>query len=205
MQTIYAADVFARLPKRTADSNKGSFGRVAAVAGSLQYRGAAALCCEGALRCGAGLVYLAAVEPVLQLVLTRTPECCALPCQTAPDGGITTEDAEAARRQFAESPAVLLAGPGLGGSAKRLLPVLLCAPWRAAVLDADALNALAAGTPGRLPPPLSRTSGPTKTMRSLFRAAACSTRADASSPLPPTTPIRSLRLAEAVSTAVRRA
>src|SRR5699024_9590329 len=99
MQTIYAADVFARLPKRTADSNKGSFGRVAAVAGSLQYRGAAALCCEGALRCGAGLVYLAAVEPVLQLVLTRTPECCALPCQTAPDGGITTEDAEAARRQ----------------------------------------------------------------------------------------------------------
>ena len=44
MQTIYAADVFARLPKRTADSNKGSFGRVAAVAGSLQYRGAAALC-----------------------------------------------------------------------------------------------------------------------------------------------------------------
>src|SRR5699024_12739967 len=73
-------------------------------------------------------------------------------------GGITAKDAEAARRQFAESPAVLLAGPGLGGSAKRLLPVLLCAPWRAAVLDADALNALAAGTPGRLPPEIGRAS-----------------------------------------------
>lgn len=172
MQTIYAADVFARLPKRTVDSNKGSFGRVAAVAGSLQYRGAAALCCEGALRCGAGLVYLAAVEPVLQLVLTRTPECCALPCQTAPDGGITTEDAEAARRQFAESPAVLLAGPGLGGSAKRLLPVLLCAPWRAAVLDADALNALAAGTPGRLPPATVLTPHPGEMARLLGKTVA---------------------------------
>ena len=48
-----------RLPRREADANKGSFGSVLAAAGSMAYRGAAALCTEGALRAGAGLVYLA--------------------------------------------------------------------------------------------------------------------------------------------------
>ena len=59
-----------RLPRREADANKGSFGSVLAAAGSMAYRGAAALCTEGALRAGAGLVYLASVEPVVQMVLT---------------------------------------------------------------------------------------------------------------------------------------
>ena len=76
-----------RLPRREADANKGSFGSVLAAAGSMAYRGAAALCAEGALRAGAGLVYLASVEPVVQMVLTRTPECCACGCRTAANGG----------------------------------------------------------------------------------------------------------------------
>ena len=75
------------LPRRQADSNKGSYGSVLAAAGSLAYRGAAALCAEGALRGGAGLVYLASVEPVVQMVLARTPECCACGCRTAAGGG----------------------------------------------------------------------------------------------------------------------
>ena len=46
-----------------------------------------------ALRSGAGLVYLASVEPVIQLVLSRTPECCACGCRTAANGGIHPQDA----------------------------------------------------------------------------------------------------------------
>ncbi len=153
MRMITAAEVFSRLPQREADTNKGSYGSVAAVAGSLAYRGAAALCCEGALRGGAGLVYLASVEPVVQLVLARTPECCALPCRTDADGGILAADAAAVRQRFTEKPAVLLAGPGLGVSAGAALQALLGlgAPWRGAVLDADALNAIAAGELGQTP------------------------------------------------------
>lgn len=153
MREIQWADVLHRLPRRAADSNKGSYGRVVAVAGSLAYRGAAALCCEGALRTGAGLVYLASVEPVLQLVLTRTPECCALPCRTDADGGVMAADAAAVRQRFADTSAVLLAGPGLGESAGRVLNALggIGAPWRGAVLDADALNAIAAGELGTTP------------------------------------------------------
>ena len=153
MREIQWADVLRRLPRREADTNKGSYGRVVAVAGSMAYRGAAALCCEGALRTGAGLVYLASVEPVLQLVLTRTPECCALPCRTDADGGVMAADAAAVRQRFADTSAVLLAGPGLGESAGRVLNALggIGAPWRGAVLDADALNAIAAGELGTTP------------------------------------------------------
>ena len=50
------------LPERRADSNKGSYGSVLAAAGSMAYRGAAALCTEGALRGGAGLVFLASAS-----------------------------------------------------------------------------------------------------------------------------------------------
>ena len=53
----------------------------------------------------------------------------------------------ALRDWFADRSAVLLAGPGLGESAPEVCRALLGknAPWRGAVLDADALNALAAG------------------------------------------------------------
>ena len=140
------------LPGRMAESNKGSYGSVLAAAGSMAYRGAAALCTEGALRGGAGLVYLASVEPVIQLVLSRTPECCACGCRTAANGGIHPQDADALRRWFADRHAVLLAGPGLGESAADVCKALLGrnAPWAGVVLDADALNALAAGTAGLL-------------------------------------------------------
>ena len=144
------------LPARKADSNKGSYGAVLAAAGSTAYRGAAALCTEGALRSGAGLVYLASVEPVLQLALTRTPECCVCPCRTARSGGIHPQDADALRSWFCgKNNTVLLAGPGLGESAAPVCKALLrrSAPWCAAVLDADALNALAAGKLKRLPLP----------------------------------------------------
>ena len=144
------------LPARKADSNKGSYGAVLAAAGSTAYRGAAALCTEGALRSGAGLVYLASVEPVLQLALTRTPECCVCPCRTARGGGIHPQDAAALRSWFCgKNNTVLLAGPGLGESAAPVCKALLhrSAPWCAAVLDADALNALAAGKLKRLPLP----------------------------------------------------
>ena len=147
IEYIEERDVFSLLPRRAPDSHKGSFGSVVAVAGSLSYRGAAVLCVEGALRMGAGLVYLASVEPVVQTALARTPEVCVLPCRVSTKtGGIDPVNAATIRDLFAPRKAVLLAGPGLGEGAAQLLPPLLKknAGWRAAVLDADALNALAA-------------------------------------------------------------
>ena len=113
MHELNQHKIAALLPQRRAQSNKGSYGSVAAAAGSLAYRGAAALCVEGALRTGAGLVYLASVEPVIQLVLTRTPECCALPCRTDADGGILAADAAAVRQRLRKSLRSCWLGRGL--------------------------------------------------------------------------------------------
>ena len=65
----------------------------------------------------------------------------------AANGGIHPQDAGALRSWFDGKNTVLLAGPGLGESAAPVCNALLGkkAPWSAAVLDADALNALAAG------------------------------------------------------------
>lgn len=151
LQSLTAAWVAERLPKRAADSNKGSFGRVVALAGSMRYRGAAALCVEGALRGGAGLVYLAAPEAVLQLVLTRTPECCALPCAADAAGEILPASAAKVCAKVRNEHTVLLIGPGLGSGAAGMLRHLLPLGWPGTVLDADALNALATGLAVPLP------------------------------------------------------
>lgn len=156
VKDITAEFVWARIPKRDPESHKGSFGSVLIVAGSARYRGAAALATEGALRAGAGLVTLASVEPVLQGVQARTPECCFLPCRPDAEGGISAEEGGTIRAR-AEKCSVLLVGPGLGGTAggamnarglvRRTVDGAPCA----VVLDADGLNAaaslLASGEP----------------------------------------------------------
>lgn len=67
------------LPTRTAESHKGSYGKVLAVCGSSSYRGAAVLSVMGALRTGAGLVTLAAPECVISAAACRVPEAIFLP------------------------------------------------------------------------------------------------------------------------------
>ena len=66
-------------------------------------------------------------------------------------------------------------------------------------------TAAAANMPGRTAPPLSRASGPTRTMRSLLSSLARLVSSSGVAPLMPTTAIRSLREAEAASRLVRRA
>ena len=150
MEKITREYVLRCLPNRAVDANKGSFGTVAAFAGSSLYRGAAALAAEGALRCGAGLVFLATVPDAMQLALMRTPECCVLPCRADADGWLCPDDVRTAAARFAPGKAVLLAGPGLGDGAGRVLSILLGGDfvWKGCLLDADALNALAAGKAG---------------------------------------------------------
>lgn len=143
-QPITPAAVWQALTPRPPQSHKGNFGRVLIAAGSARYRGAAALCCEGALRAGAGIVTLASVEPVLALTLARTPECTLQPCTPDEEGGISAENLAALRQTLAACTALVL-GPGLGGAAGALGAGLLEAARCPVVLDADGLNAAAGG------------------------------------------------------------
>ena len=135
-------DVWSLLPARDPASHKGTFGRALLVCGSTRYRGAAALCAEGALRGGAGIVTLASTEPVLSLTLARTPECTLLPCAADADGGIGAENLPALLETLPACQALVL-GPGLGKAAAPLVRALLPAARCPVVLDADGLNAVA--------------------------------------------------------------
>ncbi|HJA26382.1 MAG TPA: NAD(P)H-hydrate dehydratase [Candidatus Fournierella merdigallinarum] len=136
--------VFDLLPRRKADSHKGSYGKLLCLAGSARFRGAGALAVEGALRVGAGLVTLAGVEPVIGLVAARCPECVFLPCRQNAEGGVSAQSGKAVLER-ARGMDALLFGPGLGdtGDTAALLEQLGPSAGCALVLDADGLNAAA--------------------------------------------------------------
>ncbi len=62
------------LPKRPQDSNKGTFGSVLNIAGSLELPGAAYLSSLAPLRVGAGKVKLASTSSTIQITAAQTPD-----------------------------------------------------------------------------------------------------------------------------------
>ena len=136
--------VRALLPERRADSHKGDHGRALIVAGSLRFRGAAALCTLGALHTGAGLVTLAAPEAVIQTMGALIPEAMFLPVETGRLPQLREESNLPLLMQEAGKADALALGPGLSGDpvtavwCRRLLEHSA----NAAVTDAGALTAL---------------------------------------------------------------
>jgi hydroxyethylthiazole kinase-like uncharacterized protein yjeF len=135
------------LPKRPLGANKGTFGRVLVVAGSINYIGAAYLACSGAIRVGAGLVTLATATSLQPILASKLTEVTYLPLPEISPGIISPQAASLVRQELSNYD-VLLLGCGLGQSQsvtrfirsvilreKVTLPQL--------ILDADALNTLA--------------------------------------------------------------
>lgn len=123
-----------RLPQREQDSHKGDYGKLLIVAGSEGYTGAPVFAAQGALRSGAGLVYLGVPRDVYPMVATRCSSAMPFPL---PDD--TEQLVERAR-----SCDVVLAGPGMGRSprAQKIVFRLIEDIEGPLVLDADGLNAL---------------------------------------------------------------
>lgn len=143
-------------PRATA-SNKGNFGHVLVVGGSFGSAGgkagAPAMVGMGALRTGAGLVTAAVPEPALATVGSFAAEMMTWPLAASGEGHIAAKNI--APEQLAAITAgktVLAIGPGLGQSAEtvKFTAGLLSATHMPAVIDADALNILAA-KPALLP------------------------------------------------------
>jgi hydroxyethylthiazole kinase-like uncharacterized protein yjeF len=140
------------LPERPLNANKGSFGRVLAVAGSVNYIGAAYLACSGAIRVGAGLVTLATATSLQSILASKLTEVTYLPLPEFRPGIVSPEAARLIFKQL-ERYNVLLLGCGLGQSQPtvRFIRSILIGRHKSAlpslVLDADALNTLA-DTPG---------------------------------------------------------
>lgn len=128
-----------RLPRRERDSHKGDYGKLLIVAGSEGYTGAPVFAAQGALRSGAGLVYLGVPRDVYPMVATRCSSAMPFPL---PDNA--EQLVERAR-----SCDVVLVGPGMGRSpqAQQLVFRLIEEIEGPLVLDADGLNALEGQTP----------------------------------------------------------
>ena len=118
-------------PRRAHAQHKGSFGDVWIVGGAPGMSGAARLAARAALAAGAGRVHLAALDPQAARLDPAHPELL----QPAPDA--LADPATPLER------ATVVCGCGGGEPVRRLLPGLLSRAGRL-LLDADALNALAA-------------------------------------------------------------
>lgn len=123
-----------RLPRRERDSHKGDYGKVLIVAGSEGYTGAPVFAAQGALRSGAGLVYLGVPRDVYPIVAARCSSEMPFPLPDDPEQVV----------ERAQRCDVVLAGPGLRRSpwAQRLIFRLVEEVEGPLVLDADGLNAL---------------------------------------------------------------
>jgi hydroxyethylthiazole kinase-like uncharacterized protein yjeF len=136
------------LPKRPASANKGTFGKVLVVAGSVNYIGAAYLACMGAARVGAGLVTLITAQSLQPILASKLTEVTYIPLPEAATGIIASEATSVLQKHLPDYN-VLLMGCGLGRNAetiefvKTTLFTLSQAHSMPLVLDADALNTLA--------------------------------------------------------------
>ena len=71
--------VLSILPERKESSHKGDFGRILLLCGSRGYTGAAWFAAMGALRCGAGLVYLGVPESIYAIEAVKLNEPIVFP------------------------------------------------------------------------------------------------------------------------------
>ena len=135
------------LPKRPLGANKGTFGKVLVVAGSIHYVGAAYLACSGAMRVGAGTVTLATAASLSPILASKLTEVTHLPLPESSPGMISHQADWMIHTELSKYDVLLMGcGLGQGESAVRLVKSALLGervPLPAVVLDADALNTLA--------------------------------------------------------------
>ena len=131
------------LPDRPPDAHKGTFGRVMVIAGSRGMSGASILAGVGALRGGAGLVYVAAPAGIVPAVAAYEPSYLTIPLPEDADGRIAAAATHEIQHRL-ETVQAAAVGPGLGQSDD--LEQLVGDIYRTAelplVVDADALNLL---------------------------------------------------------------
>jgi ADP-dependent NAD(P)H-hydrate dehydratase / NAD(P)H-hydrate epimerase len=135
------ADISHLFAKRPNDSNKGIYGHALVVGGSFGKSGAPAMAAFGAYRSGAGLVTVAIPKSTLLAVAAVRPELMTEPLEEPLDANTVVD--------MAKKMTVLAVGPGLGtGDVQvRFVKRLYDEVEIPAVVDADALNALAGALP----------------------------------------------------------
>lgn len=144
MKELNHEQVLSILPDRAVDVHKGDFGKILLLCGSKGYTGAAYLAAMGALRSGAGMVFLGVPESIYAIEAVKLNEAIVF---SLPDenGKLSAAAIPEILQRLPKMDAVLI-GPGLGQSdgvfqvVKAVLEQAVCP----VVLDADGINLIAA-------------------------------------------------------------
>lgn len=140
-------DIASILPLRAPNAFKGDCGRVTVIAGSVGMTGAAALCCQGALRSGAGMTILGIPSSLNDVMETKLTETMTTPLAETDERTLSLA-AEPEIDTLLEWGDILALGPGLSQNSEtgELVRKLLRKLLKPTVIDADGLNALAGHT-----------------------------------------------------------
>jgi NAD(P)H-hydrate epimerase len=144
LNLITAREIAPLIGPRPPASNKGNFGHVLVIGGSVGKAGAAAMAGIAALRSGAGLSTVATPKSVLSTVAGFHPEVMTEPLEETDAGSISTRNLAGGRMDaLIKGKTVLAVGPGISRHPEtvdfvRSVVVNCKTPL---VLDADGLNA----------------------------------------------------------------
>lgn len=128
------------LPVRRRDTHKGDYGKILMLCGSRGYTGAAALAAMGALRTGAGLVYLAVPESIYAIEAVKLTEPVVLPLPDR-DGMLSAESIPQIAELLPKMDAVLFgSGSGLGPGPEAVFEFLVNNVKCPLILDADGIT-----------------------------------------------------------------
>jgi hydroxyethylthiazole kinase-like uncharacterized protein yjeF len=143
-ELLLAEEMSWLVPRRAADTHKGTYGHVLVIAGARGKTGAAILACRAAMRAGAGLVTLVAPRSLNDIFASSLVEVMTEPSPES-DAGDLAELSSDQWLRLLQRKSALVFGPGLGISDAarnnlRWLMRNLEIPW---IIDADGLNNLA--------------------------------------------------------------
>lgn len=135
------AYVLERLPKRKRDSHKGTYGKAAIVAGSIEYTGAALLAATACARSGAGYTTLFLPKELLPVFFLRQPEIL---LKSTNEGGRYAFKPENMKELLGYDSVAYGMGMGVSAEVAKGAVYLLERYAGKLILDADGLNSLAA-------------------------------------------------------------
>jgi NAD(P)H-hydrate epimerase len=144
LNLISPQDMAPLLAPRPRDSNKGMYGHVLVIGGSLGKAGAAAMSGMAVLRSGAGFATVATAKSALNTVANFHPELMTEPLPETESGSIALEAFTSGKlEELADKKTVLAIGPGISRhpQTSELVRKAVTKYKNPIVLDADGLNA----------------------------------------------------------------
>lgn len=139
-QSMEDKDIFALLPKRSRNTNKGSYGRAAVVGGGMQYTGAAYLAGAACLRSGVGYTTLYTPSSCLPYYILKSPEML---LKSTNDGGMYEFNLLNMSDMLTLDSIAYGVGMGVSKDVFLGLEYLICGYAGKLIVDADGLNSLA--------------------------------------------------------------